>query len=131
MKSLACLALGSLAVAACGGGGGGGGAASCTPAPTATLTINDTGFASGANNACVQLGGQVTFTNAGASPHTVNFDTPGCPASGPVAVAVVAGTSSTLTFPSTVVNCRFHIDANMALAGTVAVTTTTVSGGGY
>jgi hypothetical protein len=111
-----------------GGGGGGGGAASCTPGPTATLTINDAGFPNGNNNACVQLGGQVTFSNAGANTHDVNFDTPGCPAT-----VTVAGSShsSPVTFPSTTVSCSFHLDGNTALSGTVAVTSTTVTGGGY
>lgn len=128
MRSVVCLALGALALAACGGGGGGGGGASCTPGPTATLTVNDTGFPNGANNACVQLAGQVTFANAGTSTHTINFDTSGCPA----AVAVPASSSSSpVTFPNTTVNCNFHIDANTAESGTVAVSTVTVSGGGY
>ncbi len=128
MRAVACVTLGALALAACGGGGGGGGGASCTPGPTASLTINDTGFANGANNACVQLDGQVTFTNAGAAAHTINFDTQGCPS----AVTVAASSSSSpVTFPNTNVNCNFHIDGNTARSGTIAVTAATVSGGGY
>jgi hypothetical protein len=128
MRSLACFALGALALAACGGGGGGGGG-TCSPRPTASLTINDTGF-SGANNACVQLGGAVAFNNTGSSTHSINFDTPGCPAPGQQTVAVLANsTSGLVTFPSTAVNCSFHIDTNTALSGTVAVTSVTVTGG--
>jgi hypothetical protein len=128
MRSVAIVAIGALGIAACGGGGGGGGSASCTPGPTATLTINDSGFPGGANNACVQLSGQVTFTNAGMSAHAITFDTNGCPSP----VSVPAGSSSSpVTFPNTVVNCTFHIDSNTAESGTVAVTSTTVSGGGY
>lgn len=127
MRSLAVVALGALGLAACGGGGGGGGA-SCTPGSAATLTVNDSGFANGANNACVQPGGAVTFTNAGAAAHTFNFDAAaGCPA--PVAVGP-SSSSSAVAFP-TAATCNFHIDGNTAESGTVAVTSNTVSGGGY
>jgi len=76
----------------------------------------------------VQLGGQVTFANTGSNAHNIVFDTPGCPTT--VSVPANPG-SAIVTFPQTAVNCNFHIDTNTTLSGTVAVTDTTVSGGGY
>ncbi len=130
MRSVACVALGAVALAACGGGGGGGGgAASCTPGTSATLTVNDTGFPNGANNACVLPAGTVTFTNAGASAHAFNFDSAtDCPAT-PVTVPPNSS-SAPVTFPNAA-TCKFHVDSNAAESGTVAVTNAMVSGGGY
>ena len=56
-------------------------------------------------------------------------DTAGCPTVGDIA----PGAQKVVTFPS-VNTCTFHDGANAANAsfkGTVAVTQTTVSGGGY
>ena len=135
MRSLAAVvAFGALGLAACGGGGGGGGGASCSPSSSATLTFTDTGFANGSNNACVLPSGTVTFTNAGAASHTVHFDTPtsSCPTTPPQEVQIAASASSAVVFPNASVNCSFHIDNNTTTqSGTVAVSTGTVSGGGY
>ncbi len=125
------LGVATLGLAACGGGGGGGG--SCTPGPTAALTVTDTGFSNGTNNACVQLGGLVTFTNSGASAHTIVIDTlaSSCPTTPASPIPIPTGSPVTVTFPTTAVNCNFHLDSNTALSGTVAVTSAAVSGGGY
>jgi plastocyanin len=113
----------ALGLSACGGGNG---AASCTPGPTAALTITKDGVTP--TNVCVAPQGTVTFTNSDTVPHHIEFDTSGCPA-GP---DIPAGAQGTVTF-TTEQNCSFHDgnNASNAFRGTVAVTSATVTGGGY
>ncbi len=129
MRFAACLVLAAAAamgLAACGGGGGGG--ASCSPGPTAALAISATGISP--TNVCVQPGGTVSFTNNDmSSTHDIEFDTSGCPTVG----NIPPQGQMTVTFP-TQENCSFHDGTNpssTAFRGTVAVTSVTVSGGGY
>jgi len=116
-----------LGLTACGGGGGGGGSNSCSPGPTAAITISATGTSP--TNACITPGGTVTFTNNDtAAHHDIEFDN-SCATGGDIA----PGAQKTVTFPTSG-NCKYHdsnSSANAAFQGTVAVTTTTVSGGGY
>ncbi len=129
MRFAACLASAALGLAACGGGGGGGSGASCTPGPTAALSITSTGLSP--TNVCVQPNGTVTFTNMDpTATHDIEFETANCPTVGNVAPN---GGQVTTTFP-TAENCTFHdgnSPNNTAFRGTVAVTTGTVTGGGY
>lgn len=116
----------ALGLAACGGGGGGGGG-SCTPGPTAAIHITATGISP--VNVCVEPAGTVTFVNDdAAATHDIEFDTAGCPAVGNIS----PGGQATATFP-TQANCSFHDGSNASAAfrGTVAVSTVTVTGGGY
>jgi hypothetical protein len=129
MRLAVCLVLGAAVagLAACGGGGGG--AQTCTPGPTATLTVTDTGFQGGANNACVEPNGTVTFTNTGTAQHVIHFDTSGCVTGD--AVTLLPQSSAPATFPNTQVLCNFHVDSSTAQSGTIAVSTQVQSGGGY
>lgn len=125
------MALGAVGLwlTACGGSGGGGGTSgTCTPGPSATIAIAATGISP--TNVCVQPGGTVTFRNDdAAATHDIEFETAGCPAVGDVS----PGTQVSASFPTTR-NCTFHDGRNAsstAFRGTVAVTSTMVSGGGY
>jgi plastocyanin len=130
MRVAVCLVVGAAASVLVGCGGGGGSSQSCNPGPTSSLTITDTGFVNGANNACVEPAGQVTFTNTGTSQHVINFDTPNCVPNN--AVTVAANSSSpAVTFPNAQVFCNFHLDANAGLSGTIAVSNAVQTGGGY
>ena len=132
MRMRICLALGVTAagLAACGGGGGGGGgAASCTPTTTASMTITAAGVTP--INACVLPAGTVSFKNNDTVAHHIEFDNTaaGCP----TLAQIDPGATGSAVFPTSM-NCSFHDGAaptNTAFQGTVAVTSATVSGGGY
>jgi hypothetical protein len=123
--------LGGIAAAlgACGGGGGGGGNNStCTPANSSTITITSGGTSP--KNACVLPNGSVTFANDDSVEHQIE-STDACPNfnTGPIA----ANGNATVSFPTTG-QCPYHdagAPADTKFQGLVAVTQTTVGGGGY
>jgi hypothetical protein len=123
--------LGGIAAAlgACGGGGGGGGNNStCTPANSSTITITSGGTSP--KNACVLPNGSVTFANDDSVEHQIE-STDACP--GFDTGSIAANGNSTVSFP-TVGQCPYHEasdPANTKFQGLVAVTQTTVGGGGY
>ena len=125
-KARLALAVAGALIAACGGSSSGGN--SCTPGSSATITITATGMSP--QNACIQPGGSVTFTNSDSVQHDVEFEGSGCPTS---PGGIQAGASKSTVFPNSQ-NCGYS-DATKAgvaaFTGTIAVSTQTQTGGGY
>ncbi len=112
----------------CGGGGSGNGSGSCNPGPTASVTINASGFTPKA--VCVVPTGQVTFMNADTVAHDIESGATCASLNlGPIA----AGKSAVASF-QTAETCSF-VDAahsaDPAFQGTVAVSSGTTTGPGY
>jgi plastocyanin len=126
-KARLALALAGALIVACGGSSSGGGD-SCTPGSSATITITATGMSP--QNACIQPGGSVTFTNSDTTQHDIEFQGSGCPTS---PGGIQAGASKSTVFPTSQ-NCGYSDNTKAGVAaftGTIAVSTQTQTGGGY
>jgi plastocyanin len=125
-KAPLALALAGALIVACGGSSSGGN--SCTPGSSAAISITATGMSP--QNACIQPGGSVTFTNNDTVQHDVEFEGGGCPNS---PGGIQPGASKQVFFPTSQ-NCGYSDITKPSVAaftGTIAVSTQTQTGGGY
>ncbi len=128
-RIIAACAMAALSLVGCGSGNGGGsGSSSCTPGNTASMTIKSTGLSPSA--VCLLPGGTLTIQNGDTAPHDIESGAT-CPMLNVGTIA--AGPSVNVTMP-TAETCVFQ-DAdnptNGAFQGTVAVSSSMTSGGGY
>ncbi|HET9596587.1 MAG TPA: hypothetical protein VI300_26575 [Solirubrobacter sp.] len=126
-RSRLVLAVAGAAVVACGGSGGSSGQ-TCTPSDSFSITITSTGMSP--QNACVLPQGTVTFTNNDSVQHDIEIQGTGCPTS---PGGIQPGASATAKF-TTVQNCPYSDGTKQGVAafsGTIAVSNSVQSGGGY
>ncbi len=117
---------------ACGGGSSSSqGNGSCTPGQSASFSIGSSGLSPLA--VCVVPGGTVTFTNHDSVSHDIAASTSDAACAPLNLGAIAAGQAATAMFPTAAV-CTFHDAAHASVAafqGTVAVTTSQMTGPGY
>ncbi len=116
-------------LAACGSSSNSsGGGSTCNPGSSTSMSITSSGFSP--KSVCLTPGGTVTFNNTDTAPHDIE-SSGSC--SDLNVGTIAAGQSKDVSLANAEV-CSIH-DANnasnTAFQGTVAVTTSTATGGGY
>lgn len=119
-------------LAACGGGGSSTTQSNgtCSPGTTTTVTIASSGVSP--KSSCVLPGGDVSFRNTDAAPHTIAATTAGSGCAGLNVGSIAAGGTTTSGALPTAMACSYSDGTNdPAFAGTVFVQSAPAGGPGH